>query len=631
LALNVGALAAQAAAQSVTCSAVPITPPLSFQNQSNSHDPAISGDGRYVAFVSDANATWDSPSPNSIWLYNTDSGELRMLAGQQLTFAVAISHTGSRVAFAAAGNLYLVDTATNQVQQVTSFAPGTVIHDDVSLSDDGQQVAFSTTANTAGGNPDGSLEVYVWRSGSVHQITQYPSGYNVTTPRLSGDGKYVAYQLQSSSGSSAHLQNLETGAISQIVADSSYDRVTALTTDASRIAFATIGWNPVGQNSDLGPELFMLNRTSSELVQVTHTSNISVAQPQLDAIGRRLLFASNGDLTGHVGSQGPTLPYVIDFVTGELTAVTQYPLLVGATEFTELTFAGFGRDLSISKAGTAVVFAMNANMGIGWSWFPSSIFLASCPSVGPSTTTTTGTDVTVTPSATLPDGSITSVSLNFDSVTTSGVTTVSTTANGPPPPSGFKLTSPPVYYDVETTATFSGNIEICFTWAQGQIANERNARLFHFENGSWVNLNATVDVGQNRICGQVSSLSPFVIAEPNYVFTGFLQPVDNAPTVNAVKAGSAIPVKFRLGGDFGLDVFEPGYPVVQALACDSLSPIDTIEETVNAGSSRLHYVGGSNQYVYTWKTDRAWAGSCRQLSIRFADGSTKSAMFRFAK
>ncbi|MGE5603197.1 MAG: lamin tail domain-containing protein, partial [Nitrososphaerales archaeon] len=36
-------------------------------------------------------------------------------------------------------------------------------------------------------------------------------------------------------------------------------------------------------------------------------------------------------------------------------------------------------------------------------------------------------------------------------------------------------------------------------------------------------------------------------------FTGFFQPVDNLPTLNTVKAGSAIPVKFGLGGVKGLN------------------------------------------------------------------------------
>jgi hypothetical protein len=40
----------------------------------------------------------------------------------------------------------------------------------------------------------------------------------------------------------------------------------------------------------------------------------------------------------------------------------------------------------------------------------------------------------------------------------------------------------------------------------------------------------------------LASLSPFILAELRYDFTGFFQPVDNAPTQNKVKAGSGRPM-----------------------------------------------------------------------------------------
>ena len=43
-------------------------------------------------------------------------------------------------------------------------------------------------------------------------------------------------------------------------------------------------------------------------------------------------------------------------------------------------------------------------------------------------------------------------------------------------------------------------------------------------------------------------------------FSGFMAPVDSPPTVNTVKAGAAVPVKFSVNGDRGLDIFAVGYP-----------------------------------------------------------------------
>jgi hypothetical protein len=116
---------------------------------------------------------------------------------------------------------------------------------------------------------------------------------------------------------------------------------------------------------------------------------------------------------------------------------------------------------------------------------------------------------------------------------------------------------------------------------------------------------------------------------PSYSFSGFFQPVDNLPTVNTVKAGSAIPVKFSLAGNQGLNIFAAGYPVSQKIACDSSAPLDDIEVTVTAGSSSLSYDASSNQYNYVWKTDKAWAGTCRQLIVRLIDSTDHKANFKF--
>ena len=114
-----------------------------------------------------------------------------------------------------------------------------------------------------------------------------------------------------------------------------------------------------------------------------------------------------------------------------------------------------------------------------------------------------------------------------------------------------------------------------------------------------------------------------------YDFAGFFQPIDNLPTVNKAKAGTAIPVKFSLGGNQGLDIFAPGYPASSQVACDATSPGSEIEETVTAGGSSLSYDAGADQYSYTWKTSKSWAGTCRMLVVKLNDGTTHYAVFSF--
>ena len=241
--------------------------------------------------------------------------------------------------------------------------------------------------------------------------------------------------------------------------------------------------------------------------------------------------------------------------------------------------------------------------------------------------TPAGSSVDVEITATLPGGSAAAVSVGFDQVLTAGVTSV--TASEATPPDGFQLGDPPVQYEVSTTAAFSGSVELCFAWTEGQFFNEQAIRLYHYEADAWVDVTTAVDTGSNVACGSVTSLSPFALMEVAYAFSGFFPPVSSAPAVNIAKAGQAVPVKFSLGGDRGLDIFGAGYPASQAVACAGSTDSGVVVATVSAGASALQYDGTNEQYTYVWKTDRAWANTCRVLILGFNDGSWAAATFQF--
>jgi probable HAF family extracellular repeat protein len=116
------------------------------------------------------------------------------------------------------------------------------------------------------------------------------------------------------------------------------------------------------------------------------------------------------------------------------------------------------------------------------------------------------------------------------------------------------------------------------------------------------------------------------IVRSPFSFSGFFQPVDNG-VVNVAKAGSAIPVRFSLGGDQGRNIFARGFPKVVSRPAGGL-PTDVIEQTVAASESALLYDGATGRYTYIWKTSKAMAGGTWELVMKFADGQTRSAMFR---
>jgi hypothetical protein len=136
----------------------------------------------------------------------------------------------------------------------------------------------------------------------------------------------------------------------------------------------------------------------------------------------------------------------------------------------------------------------------------------------------------------------------------------------------------------------------------------------------------TVTITAENSAGEATCTAIVTVREN---FTGFFSPVNNLPAFNVVNAGRSIPVKFSLNGNKGLDIFAPGFPASAGMICDESAPSVEITETTAAGSSSLSYDPATDQYIYVWKTEDLWAGTCRQLVIQLKDGCVYRANFRF--
>jgi hypothetical protein len=88
-------------------------------------------------------------------------------------------------------------------------------------------------------------------------------------------------------------------------------------------------------------------------------------------------------------------------------------------------------------------------------------------------------------------------------------------------------------------------------------------------------------------------------------------------------------VKFSLGGDQGLGIIAKGYPRIEPVGCPSAG----IESgAATAGTmSPLKYDASNGQYIFIWKTDRGFTGTCRKLTVRLVDGTDHVAYFKFGK
>jgi len=113
-----------------------------------------------------------------------------------------------------------------------------------------------------------------------------------------------------------------------------------------------------------------------------------------------------------------------------------------------------------------------------------------------------------------------------------------------------------------------------------------------------------------------------------YKFAGFYPPVINPPATNKNEAGDTIPLKFSLGGNQGLGILAAGYPISTPIACSGKKLASASLATAESHAG-LTYNSTTGLYTYTWKTNKAWMGTCRQFVLQLTDGSTHVANFAF--
>jgi hypothetical protein len=118
-----------------------------------------------------------------------------------------------------------------------------------------------------------------------------------------------------------------------------------------------------------------------------------------------------------------------------------------------------------------------------------------------------------------------------------------------------------------------------------------------------------------------------------YTLNGFYQPIDMNDTVNTVKNGSTVPVKFELfkGTTELTSTSAVTSTKSNAISCASLSgdPEDAIE-TVATGGTSLRYDTTGGQFIYNWTTPKGatQVGKCYSLTMTAADSSTITAYFK---
>ncbi len=198
-------------------------PPGAVESNGNSRHPAISADGRYIAFESDATnfVAGDVNSAPDVFVFDRVLGIVTLesvdtagVQGDSDSREPAISADGRFLAFSswaqnlgaptspASQNVYYRDRQLHTTSLVSRSAQGVPSNspcNEIRMSANGTVIAFSSaSSNLVPNDTNGAPDVFVWRSslGFVTREDVASDGSELTdgeVPNLSGDGRYITF------------------------------------------------------------------------------------------------------------------------------------------------------------------------------------------------------------------------------------------------------------------------------------------------------------------------------------------------------------------------------------------------------------------------------------------------------
>ena len=170
---------------------------------------ALSGNGRWVAFVSDELVRRDRNGDWDVYVRNVVTGKIALVSldnrGRQTRTAfedVDVSYDGLRVAYVAGGAIYVYDRGTGRrvradVNNRGKAAAHPFVFGNFSLSGDGRTVAFASTAsNLSRADENGRPDVYVrdLRARTTELLSGAPEGdFESWSVSISRAGRFVAF------------------------------------------------------------------------------------------------------------------------------------------------------------------------------------------------------------------------------------------------------------------------------------------------------------------------------------------------------------------------------------------------------------------------------------------------------
>jgi hypothetical protein len=214
---------------------------------------------------------------------------------------------------------------------------------------------------------------------------------------------------------------------------------------------------------------------------------------------------------------------------------------------------------------------------------------------------------------------VNSVTLTFSSIVTEGGVTVSTSTTPPASQTGFQLNG--VYYDVSTTAGYTGLITVTVPYDPATAGDPLALRLYHYDKvvNSWIDVTTGVDTANHTVSGRVSSFSWFAAGAPRLVFGGFERPID-ANGTRVISQGQTLPVKFRLTDASGIPVANAVARIYVAKVVNGVPGVEMPGASSKPESNNTaRYSQSDDIYIFNLET-RNLSPGVWQIRVMFDDG-----------
>jgi hypothetical protein len=134
------------------------------------------------------------------------------------------------------------------------------------------------------------------------------------------------------------------------------------------------------------------------------------------------------------------------------------------------------------------------------------------------------------------------------------------------------------YFDIRTTAVYSGSISICLPYDESVVGTEQNLKLMHWNGAAWEDVTTSLNTADNVICGSVSSLSVFAVMERTCNYLGDMN-CDGAIDISDVILVLRIALQLDppqpcsdINADGGVDISDVILTLRMALQLDQWKP-----------------------------------------------------------